>query len=208
VHLQSTSKADSFYAYIPSQPPGTEISYFMKAADNSGRVVTHPPMGALDAHVFHITGENAPPQIVSPDSFTCATYETLSYYPEIYDPDDSVHQITYVDIPTWCMVQNDTLWGEVPDTVLGDSFTVMVEDLFHADTQTVIVLTYICGDVNRDQLLDLGDVLYLINYLYKGGSEPLPTEAGDCDRDQIVDLSDVLYLISYLYKSGPPPCEM
>lgn len=207
VHLQSTSKADSFYAYIPAQPPGTEISYYVKAADNSKRVVTHPPIGAPDAHVFHIAG-NAPPQIVSADSIVCATYETLSYYPEIYDPDDSIHQITYLDIPSWCVVQNDTLWGEVPDTALVDSFTVTVEDPFHADTQTVIVYTYICGDANRDQLIDLGDVLYLVSYLYKEGPVPLPTEAGDCNRDENVDLGDVLYLISYLYKGGPPPCEM
>lgn len=208
VHLQSTFNPDSFYAYIPAQPPGTQISYYIKAADNSGRVVTHPPMGALSAHVFHITGENVPPQIVSPDSFVCATYESLSYYPEIYDPDDSVHQITYLDIPYWCVVQNDTLWGEVPDTALVDSFTVIVADLFHADTQTVVVYTYICGDANRDQQIDIGDVVYLINYLYKDGSEPLPTEAGDCNRDGIVDLGDVVYLINYLYKGGPPPCEI
>jgi len=208
VHLQPTSNPDSFYAYIPAQPPGTEIGYYLKAADNSKRVVTHPPIGAFDAHVFHITGENVPPQIVSADSFVCATYESLCYYPEIYDPDDSTHQITYLDIPSWCAVQNDTLWGEVPDTPLVESFTVIVEDLFHADTQTVIVCTYICGDANRDQQIDLGDVLHLVNYLYKGGSEPLPTEAGDCNRDEKVDLGDILYLINYLYKGGPAPCEM
>lgn len=208
VHLQSSSKVDSFYAYIPAQPPGTEISYFIKAADNSERVVTHPPMGAFDAHVFHITGENVPPQIVSADSFVYATYESLRYYPEIYDPDDSTHQITYLDVPSWCVVQNDTLWGEVPDIPLVDSFTVMVEDLFHADTQTVVLCTYMCGDANRDELIDLGDVVYLINYLYKDGTEPLPTEAGDCNRDEIVDLGDVVYLINYLYRDGPPPCEM
>ena len=208
VHLQSSSKVDSFYAYIPAQPPGTEISYFIKAADNSERVVTHPPMGAPNAHVFHITGENVPPQIVSADSFVCATYETLRYYPEIYDPDDSVHQITYLDVPSWCVVQNDTLWGEVPDIPLVDSFTVMVEDLFHADTQTVVLCTYMCGDANRDELIDLGDVVHLINYLYKYGTEPLPEEAVDCKRDEIVDQGDVVYLKNYLYRYGPPPCEM
>jgi len=208
IHLQSTSKADSFYAYIPAQPPGAEISYYIKAGDNSGRVVTHPPVGAPGAHVFHITGENASPQIVSPDSFVCATFESLCYCPEIFDPDDSVHEITYLDIPSWCVVENDTLWGEVPDTALLENFTVIVEDLFHADTQTVTVCIYICGDANRDQLLDLGDVLHLINYLYKGASAPLPTEAGDCNRDENVDLGDVLHLINYLYKNGPPPCKM
>jgi hypothetical protein len=206
VHLQSTSKPDSFYTYLPAQPPGTEIRYYIKAADNSGRVVTHPPIGAPGAHVFHVTGENAPPLIVSPDSFVCATYETLSYYPEIFDPDDSVHQITYLDIPFWCMVQHDSLWGEVPDTARIDSFTVMVEDLFHADTQTVVVCTYLCGDANRDEVIDVGDVVYLVGYLYRSSTEPLPKEAGDCNQDQLINVGDIIYMINYLYRNGSPPC--
>ena len=207
VHLQSTSNPDSFYAYIPAQLPGTQITYYIKAADNSGRVVTHPPIGEPWAHVFHISG-NTPPLIVSPDSFVCATYDTFRYYPEIYDPDDSTHQITYLDIPSWCVVQNDTLWGEVPDSALIDSYTVIAVDPFHADTQTVSLCTYICGDVNRDQKIDLGDAVYLITYLYKNGPEPLPIEAGDSNRNGEVDLGDVVYLISYLYKAGSAPCQM
>ncbi|MGB2988465.1 MAG: agmatine deiminase family protein [Candidatus Zixiibacteriota bacterium] len=208
VHLQVTSKSDSFFAYIPAQPPGTEIAYYIRAADSSGRAVTHPFIGAPGAHVFNVTGENAPPLIVSPDSFVCATYETLSYYPEIYDPDDSVHQITYLDIPPWCSVQDDTLSGEVPDSALLDSFTVTAEDLFHADTQTVILCTYVCGDANRDEVINVGDVVYLVSYLYKGGAEPLPSESGDCDRSENVDVGDVVYLINYLYKGGSPPCDI
>jgi len=61
------------------------------------------------------------------------------------------------------------------------------------------------GDANGDGIIDLGDVLYVISYLYKGGPAPDPFEAGDCDCDGIVDLGDVLYLISYLYKGGPAP---
>ena len=106
------------------------------------------------------------------------------------------------------MVQDDTLWGEVPDTALTEGFTIIVEDPFHADTQTVTLCTYICGDANRDQQIDGTDVVYLINYLYKEGSEPLPVEAGDCNRDENVNASDVVYLLNYLYRSGPPPCQM
>ena len=62
-----------------------------------------------------------------------------------------------------------------------------------------------CGDCNGDGVIDLGDVLYLISYLYKGGPAPDPLEAGDADNNGVVDLGDVLYLISYLYKGGPAP---
>jgi agmatine deiminase len=207
VHLQSTPEPDSFCAHIPAQPPGTQIRYHIKAADNSGRVATHPPIGEAGAHVFHITGENAPPQIVSPDSFVCATYESLTYYPDVYDPDDSVHQISYLDVPSWCSAQNDTLWGEVPDSAFLDGFTVIAEDLFHADSQTVVICTYLCGDVNRDQEVGAGDIVYLLNYLFRGESAPRPLEAGDCTLDGIVDASDVVRLINYLFREGIPPCE-
>ncbi len=207
VHLQATARSDSFYAYIPAQPPGTQIRYYLKAADNSGRVACHPFIGEPGAHVFHVTGENVPPQIVSPDSLVCATYESLYYYPDIYDPDDSLHQITYLNTPSWCVIRGDSLVGEPPDSALLDSFTVIAQDPFHADTQMVIVCTYVCGDANRDGQVDLGDAVRLLNYLYKGGAEPLPLEAGDCNRDGIVDLADVIYLLNYLYRSGPFPCQ-
>jgi hypothetical protein len=61
------------------------------------------------------------------------------------------------------------------------------------------------GEVTGDGLIDLGDLLFLISYLYKGGLAPCPVEAGDVNCDGIIDLGDILYLISYLYKGGPPP---
>ncbi len=66
-------------------------------------------------------------------------------------------------------------------------------------------LGYICGDVDGNGVIDLGDILYLINYLYKGGPAPNPLQAGDANCDGTVDLGDVLHLINYLYKGGPPP---
>ena len=61
------------------------------------------------------------------------------------------------------------------------------------------------GDANRDWIVDVGDVVYLINYLYKNGSVPEPLGAGDATCDGFVDVGDVVYLINYLFKGGPPP---
>ncbi|KPL00795.1 MAG: hypothetical protein AMJ91_03225 [candidate division Zixibacteria bacterium SM23_73_3] len=61
------------------------------------------------------------------------------------------------------------------------------------------------GDVNRDGCIDLADVLFLVSYLYKGGSAPDPLEVGDVDFDGDIDLGDFLHLINYLYKGGPSP---
>ena len=61
------------------------------------------------------------------------------------------------------------------------------------------------GDVNADGVIDLGDVVYLINYIYRDGNPPDPLEAGDANCDGMVDLGDVVYLVNYLYRGGPAP---
>lgn len=62
------------------------------------------------------------------------------------------------------------------------------------------------GDATNDGVVDLGDVIHILNYLYKEGPEPDPLESGDAFCDGQIDLSDLVLLINYLYKNGPPPC--
>lgn len=56
-------------------------------------------------------------------------------------------------------------------------------------------------------LLDIGDVVFLVNYVLKGGPAPSPVCMGDCNPpyDGLVDVEDVMYLIQYLYQGGMPP---
>jgi hypothetical protein len=61
------------------------------------------------------------------------------------------------------------------------------------------------GDANSDQVIDLGDIVYLLNYLFKGDIPPCPMEAGDATCNGVVDLGDVIYLLNYLFKGGDPP---
>lgn len=68
------------------------------------------------------------------------------------------------------------------------------------------VLSWIGGDANGDGVIDIGDIVYLTNYLYKiTYPAPDPFCTGDVNCDGTVDLGDVVYLINYLYKSGPAP---
>ena len=62
------------------------------------------------------------------------------------------------------------------------------------------------GDANCDRAVSISDIIYLINYLYKGGHLPLPLQAGDVNCSSKVDVSDVIYLVNYQLKGGPPPC--
>lgn len=60
------------------------------------------------------------------------------------------------------------------------------------------------GDANGDLIINILDITFLINYLYKGGPAPV-FYAGDVNDDGIINLLDITYLIEYLYMSGPPP---
>jgi len=62
------------------------------------------------------------------------------------------------------------------------------------------------GDANGDGAIDISDVVYLINYLFKQGPAPDPIEKGDVNCDEEVTIADVIYLTNYLFKDGPRPC--
>ncbi len=61
------------------------------------------------------------------------------------------------------------------------------------------------GDATADGTLDLGDAIYILNYLFKSGPDPCPMEAGDATCDGVVDLGDAIYVLNYLFKGGPAP---
>jgi hypothetical protein len=61
-----------------------------------------------------------------------------------------------------------------------------------------------CGDANVDCAVSVSDVVYEINYLFKGGPQPwlyFSDVNGDCSES----VSDVVYKINYLFKGGPAP---
>lgn len=65
--------------------------------------------------------------------------------------------------------------------------------------------TFFRGDANGDGIIDVGDPLYILNWLFKGTQPPSPIEAGDANCNQTVDLGDAVYLLGYLFKGSDPP---
>ncbi len=60
------------------------------------------------------------------------------------------------------------------------------------------------GNCNGDSVVDIGDVVFLINYLFKSGPEIPCLSVGDANCDGMVNIGDVVYLNNYLFKLGPP----
>jgi hypothetical protein len=65
---------------------------------------------------------------------------------------------------------------------------------------------FVCGDANGDDIVNIGDAVFLINYIFKFGSAPEPIEAGDANCDGSIDVGDAVYLVHYVFMKGDPPC--
>jgi hypothetical protein len=61
------------------------------------------------------------------------------------------------------------------------------------------------GDANLDGAIGAGDIVYLLNYLFRADDPPCPMEAGDANCDGVVGPGDIVFLLNYLYRGGPPP---
>jgi plastocyanin len=66
-----------------------------------------------------------------------------------------------------------------------------------------------CGDANSDASIDISDAVFLIQYIFAGGTAPgpciTPNGKGDANGDGGVDISDAVYLIQYIFAGGPAP---
>jgi hypothetical protein len=78
------------------------------------------------------------------------------------------------------------------------------------DSDNVSVLLnqqgYICGDADGNQVVNISDVVFLVDYIFGDGPAPEPVESGDVDCNGTVNISDAVYLITYIFAQGPEPC--
>ncbi|MDX9856978.1 MAG: C25 family cysteine peptidase [candidate division Zixibacteria bacterium] len=65
------------------------------------------------------------------------------------------------------------------------------------------------GNVNGDQqdICDLADLMFLVNYLLQGGAAPECFDEADLNADGSIDLSDEIYLTNYLFLGGQVPYD-
>lgn len=70
----------------------------------------------------------------------------------------------------------------------------------HAVAQDIM-----CGNTNNDDMVNIGDVVYLVAYIFKGGMPPEPLCRGDVNGDGDVNLGDGVYLVAWVFKGGPAP---
>jgi len=133
------------------------------------------------------------------------------------DPNDTVHYDLYLSQSVVFAPESTIVYDSLPDTTFTDSLAlktwnwkVKAYDKWGAvrwSDQSWSFYVYLCGDCNGDGLITVADVVYAINYLFKGGPVLKPLMSGDVNCDSKVTVADAVYLINYLFKGGPKPCQ-
>jgi len=107
-------------------------------------------------------------------------------------------------------------WSPTNADTLGSPYTVtfIVNDGTGLEDTGIVEITVkpfiippsgLEGDLNGDNKVDLADIIYYTNFMFKNGPPPNPVAAGDIDGDCYTTLVDVIYLINYVFKGGPAP---
>ena len=64
---------------------------------------------------------------------------------------------------------------------------------------------FVRGDADLNRAVNLSDAVFILRFLFLGGSEPPCLDAADVNDVARIEISDSIYLLRYLFLGGPPP---
>ncbi len=95
------------------------------------------------------------------------------------------------------------------DVALLDSIVIMPSVVSHyLDNNDYGIIADLVqwGDIDNSGAVNVLDIVFLINYKFKGGVHPPYEERiADFDCNGSVNILDIVFLVNYKFKSGPPP---
>ncbi len=154
------------------------------------------PAGAFD-YVCSFGGTSAAaPQVAAIVALV------LSRRPDYLDMEDPVERL---------LVIRDILWYSAVDQIGDPLYDTPGKDNYYGyglANAFRALLSVSRGDANNSGTINISDLIYIEDYLFHGGPEPVPDRLmGDCNCSGTVNMSDVVYLINYLFgiPLGPPP---
>lgn len=61
------------------------------------------------------------------------------------------------------------------------------------------------GDANNDGLVNIGDAVYVVSYVFRGGPVPICLQEADANADKKINIGDAVYLVNWLFRTGQAP---
>ena len=116
------------------------------------------------------------------------------------------------------LILNDNILAGTPTWISEYSFSIELTDSdspAKKDTMSYTIHVteppppeYICGDANGDEMVNVSDAVYIINYVFVSSSTPPdPIESADVNCDTNVNVSDAVFVINYVFSHGKSPCD-
>ena len=109
------------------------------------------------------------------------------------------------------LVDTTCIWYEDLELEVVYYWNVVAKDQLGATTSSTNVfnfmLSFLCGDANGDESVNIADAAYIINAIFFGGNMPDPEEAADANEDGNMNIVDASYIINWIFFGGNAPCE-
>ncbi|MCP4569740.1 MAG: S8 family serine peptidase [FCB group bacterium] len=98
-----------------------------------------------------------------------------------------------------CASEGYVIHGDPSENIVADNTTVFFDYYYTFIMQS--------GDVNEDDDINVGDVVFLINWIFKNGPDPYDLRVADTNCDGENNVGDAVLLINYVFKNGTAPCQ-
>jgi len=191
--VQVTAIADAYYLF----------DYW--ELDGSGVGSTNPYSVLMDSnHTLH--------SCFVPDADDDGIADSEDNCPLVYNPGQNNSDTDSLgDACDNCPTVANPLQEDTDLDSLGDSCDncIYVYNPDQADTDSNGVGDACCcvarGSVNGEDGINIADLTYLVDYLFRSGPPPPCPEEGNVNGDNGVNVADLTYLVDYLFRSGPPP---
>ncbi len=196
-HLSSITELKEILNSVPPVEP--ELISYLKP--NPQRIVFKFSIEPIMDTVFlgwstalNVDGINGSSIMIN-DSIAPVSTTLLSSHPGHSGP---VWQIVFPAkefLETYGLLWGSTMQDYSVSGVFADSSAFVVNS-------SIEVIGHRGGDINRNGRLDIADLVFLVDYIFRGGPLPDPIEAGDANYDGSVTVLDILVLVDHIFRGG------
>jgi len=93
----------------------------------------------------------------------------------------------------------------VMDALVGQSVVGISGHLVSGFLGSKAAPKYVPGDADGNGVVAISDAVWIINFIFGGGSPPKPVQAGDADCSGSVAIGDAVFVINFIFGGGVAP---